>query len=93
MSLILLALACRDTPADRPGEPEPRPAEPPDPTDPPAPDTDVPPDSGSQRPAVPFLQVGLGEWDGCGVTLTGEAYCWGGDPNEEPYLDVPLLNP
>ncbi|MBA2639025.1 MAG: hypothetical protein H0U77_03310 [Nocardioidaceae bacterium] len=47
----------------------------------------------SQRPAVPFAQLGLGEWDGCGVTLTGEAYCWGGDPSVETWLDVPDLNP
>jgi alpha-tubulin suppressor-like RCC1 family protein len=46
-----------------------------------------------QMPALPFAQIGLGEWDGCGVTTAGEAYCWGGDPQEEPWLDVPGLNP
>jgi hypothetical protein len=47
----------------------------------------------SQVPADPVAKAGFGEWDGCGVTTSGEAYCWGGDPAEEPWLDVPRLNP
>jgi hypothetical protein len=45
-----------------------------------------------QIPALPFAQISLGEWIGCGVTTTGEAYCWGGDPSDLPWLDVPELH-
>jgi hypothetical protein len=46
-----------------------------------------------QLPTDPVAQVGLGEWDGCAVTLTGDAVCWGGPLWYEPMLDPPNLNP
>ncbi|MBA2321780.1 MAG: hypothetical protein H0V89_11575 [Deltaproteobacteria bacterium] len=44
-------------------------------------------------PVVPYAQIGLGEPDGCGVSLTGEAYCWGGQIWVGPWLYPPDLNP
>ncbi|MBA2321466.1 MAG: hypothetical protein H0V89_09945 [Deltaproteobacteria bacterium] len=46
----------------------------------------------SQMIAVqPLVQIGLGEWNGCGVDAVGQAWCWGGDPAVEPCLRVPQL--
>jgi hypothetical protein len=45
----------------------------------------------AQLPPEPIGVLGFGEWDGCGITWYGEAYCWGGDPAAEPWLDVPRL--
>jgi hypothetical protein len=27
-------------------------------------------------PGKRWAQIGLGEWDGCGLTVEGEAHCW-----------------
>jgi hypothetical protein len=40
---------------------------------------------------VQFAQIGLSGGNACGVSLTGEAYCWGS--SDGAWLDVPSLEP
>ncbi len=42
--------------------------------------------------AEPMAMIGLGEYEGCGVTLDGQADCWG-LPDYMPSMQIPKLNP
>jgi hypothetical protein len=44
-------------------------------------------------PALPFAQISVGEWVTCGVTTSGEGYCWGGSWHDIAAMAIPKLGP